>query len=156
MLQKWSEFKLLRGMRTCSSSRPTDLVIYTPRSYPTFAHTHTPMLIKQLSALRFVHRYYIQIGIHTQTREQTNVWLYSKLLYTSISYYMLQCFFKLIIFIDAPQSASICINMCRHISDWASKRDHQQDNIWLGGLVLVVPDDLGINPTYWLQKTRLI
>ncbi len=55
------------------SSRPTDPVIYTSHSYPTFAHTHMPMLIKQPSALRFACRHYIQIGIHTQMREQTNV-----------------------------------------------------------------------------------
>ncbi len=67
MLREWSEFKLLRGMCMCGGSRPTDPVIYAPCSYPAFAHTHTPMLIKQLSAPRFTRRRYVQIGIHTQT-----------------------------------------------------------------------------------------
>ena len=57
----------------CGGSRPADPVIYALRSYPAFAHTHTPVLIKQPSALRFVCRHYIQIGIHTQMREKTNV-----------------------------------------------------------------------------------
>ncbi len=109
----------LRGMCTHGNSRPTDLVIYVPHSYPAFAHTHMPVLIKQLSALRFARRCYIQIGIYTQMREQTDIWLYSKLLYTLICYYMLRYFFKLIIFIDVPRSALICINLHRHISDWA-------------------------------------
>jgi hypothetical protein len=60
-------------MHMHSDSGPADLIIYALCSYPTFVHTHMPMLIKQRSALRFTRRHYIQIGIHTQTREQTDV-----------------------------------------------------------------------------------
>jgi hypothetical protein len=37
---------------------------------------------------------------------------------------MLRCFFKLIIFINAPRSASICIDLRRRISDWGLPLDN--------------------------------
>ena len=57
-------------MHMRGNSRPADPVIYTPHSYPVFAHMHMPVLIKQLSAPRFApRRRYIHTGTQTQTGE---------------------------------------------------------------------------------------